>query len=802
MKQSTSIVNLGLTTMILGILTQPADAQTLSSVASLAQPSATSANNLIQQPLPLSEWTNHSHGADALKISDSTSAQILSSDDTSEEEEEQIESESDIELLVTGESDNPIQQRLEAPNQVIIIDRQEIERFNDATAGDVLRRLPGVVITGPFDENRDVRLRGFTQGFTQILIDGQRLPDSNNNRQVEVNRIPISAIERIEIIRTPTAGQNSQGVAGTINIVLKQPNRPLGVLDAGVSFLEDRQILGNLNLLYGQRQGDFSYQISGGFQTRGSEKFKDRQTTNASGVTTEIDIEDDIKNFVDYSFAPRFRWQLSPKDVVRIEPLLFLSNTTRDVERNISSTNFFNNGRLQRIRERENEIQESFRDLTWRMSGVWQHEFNPNAQMNLGLLFQRLEYTQNKTETNTITDQNFDNNPANTPRPIGSPNITTSNEIRNTNEQEWLATLGFNFLLGKNHRLSAGFEGSFRDRDAGFADRVDVKANYELSEQQFNFYLQDEITLSPNHLFTAGLRLENIISNATSSDGVSISNSNTQLNPSLSYRYRVTPNTNFRLGVARTISRPAFNNLIPFVNRRNGNINQPDELGNPELQSETAWGIDAGVEHTFRNNTGVIGINGFIRFIDNLIETQITQDPNTNRFLQQPSNIGYGEAYGVELDVKSRMAFIGLPNLTLSSNFSLLGSQIQDSLTGESRPFNEQPNYVLNLGFDYAIPEWKMTFGVNYNFVPQIEFQQLAGQDTRNRIIRSLSSLNAFVAFQLQENLNLRFYGRNIGGINNDRIFRTFDQQNRFVSELVDLQSAPAVYGFNLSWNF
>ncbi|MBF2018493.1 MAG: TonB-dependent receptor [Rivularia sp. T60_A2020_040] len=358
-----------------------------------------------------------------------------------------------------------------------------------------------------------------------------------------------------------------------------------------------------------------------------------------------------------------------------------------------------------------------------------------------------------------------------------------------------------NINLGESHRLSTGFEGSFRDRDAGFADKVDVKANYELNEQLFSFYVQDEITLSPNHLLTAGLRLENITSNATSSDGIKISNSDTQLNPSLSYRYRITPNTNFRLGLARTISRPAFNNLIPFVNSRRGNIDQPDELGNPQLQPETAWGIDAGVEQTFGNNTGVIGVNGFVRFIDNLIETQITQDSD-NRFLQQPVNIGYGKAYGVELDVKSSMAFIGVPNLNLSSNFSLLGSQIEDSLTGESRPFKEQPNYVMNLGFDYTIPEWKMTFGVNYNFTPQIEGQELAGQNTRDRIIRPLSTINAFVAFQLQENLNLRFYGRNIGGISNDRITRTFDRQSNFVSELVDLQTAPAIYGFNLSWNF
>ncbi len=203
MKHLPYLVKLSLTTIIAGILSQPANAQTNHS------------EKLIQQPTLLSEWITHSTKADELKRGDSTSAQIPSPESSSSDEEE-----ADIELIITGDGDNPLQERLDAPNQKIIIDRQEIERFNDATAGDVLRRLPGVVITGPFDENRDIRLRGFTPGFTQILIDGQRLPDGNNNRQVEVNRIPASAIERIEIIRTPTAGQNSQGVAGTINIVL------------------------------------------------------------------------------------------------------------------------------------------------------------------------------------------------------------------------------------------------------------------------------------------------------------------------------------------------------------------------------------------------------------------------------------------------------------------------------------------------------------------------------------------------------------------------------------------------------
>ena len=43
----------------------------------------------------------------------------------------------------------------------------------DATVGDVLRRLPGMSLTGPAGIAKDIRMRGMDKGYTQVLINGE-----------------------------------------------------------------------------------------------------------------------------------------------------------------------------------------------------------------------------------------------------------------------------------------------------------------------------------------------------------------------------------------------------------------------------------------------------------------------------------------------------------------------------------------------------------------------------------------------------------------------------------------------------
>ena len=110
-----------------------------------------------------------------------------------------------------------MQERRQSTAAKIIIGREEIDRFGDSTLGDVLKRLPGVTIQGRPGRGGAIRLRGLGSGYTQILLDGERVPPG-----FSIDSISPDQIERIEILRAPTAETGARAIAGTINIITRE----------------------------------------------------------------------------------------------------------------------------------------------------------------------------------------------------------------------------------------------------------------------------------------------------------------------------------------------------------------------------------------------------------------------------------------------------------------------------------------------------------------------------------------------------------------------------------------------------
>ena len=117
---------------------------------------------------------------------------------------------------ITGGRADEVQERRQSTAAKIIIGRDEIERFGDSTVGEVLKRLPGVTIQGRPGRGGAIRLRGLGNGYTQILLDGERVPPG-----FSLDSLTPDQIERIEILRAPTAETGARAIAGTINIVTR-----------------------------------------------------------------------------------------------------------------------------------------------------------------------------------------------------------------------------------------------------------------------------------------------------------------------------------------------------------------------------------------------------------------------------------------------------------------------------------------------------------------------------------------------------------------------------------------------------
>ena len=77
---------------------------------------------------------------------------------------------------ITGGRSSDEEARRRSTAAKIVIGREEIDKFGDTTVGEVLRRLPGVTTPGAPGRGGPPRLRGLGSGYTQLLIDGQRIP--------------------------------------------------------------------------------------------------------------------------------------------------------------------------------------------------------------------------------------------------------------------------------------------------------------------------------------------------------------------------------------------------------------------------------------------------------------------------------------------------------------------------------------------------------------------------------------------------------------------------------------------------
>lgn len=117
----------------------------------------------------------------------------------------------------------------DAPGSVTIISREEIERRNIKTVDDALSEIKGIFIKrtkGLMDATTSVRMRGFSgDEYTLILLDGQPLNDAYTNG-LEWGLLPVDNIERIEVIRgAASALYGGNAMAGVINIITKTPKK-------------------------------------------------------------------------------------------------------------------------------------------------------------------------------------------------------------------------------------------------------------------------------------------------------------------------------------------------------------------------------------------------------------------------------------------------------------------------------------------------------------------------------------------------------------------------------------------------
>jgi len=182
------------------------------------------------------------------------------------------EREEPIELIVTPTRTE--EESEDVPRSVTVINREQIEEQTNVSRdiGEILGQLvPGLGPSTGSLSNFGQSLRGRE---TSVLIDG--VPQSTNRNVFRnLQNIDPAAIERIEVLRGPTAIYGSEATGGVINIITRTPEEEKftatteGGLDFSLTHPED-SLGGNIQQLISGQEGDFDYTISASFDHRGA----------------------------------------------------------------------------------------------------------------------------------------------------------------------------------------------------------------------------------------------------------------------------------------------------------------------------------------------------------------------------------------------------------------------------------------------------------------------------------------------------------------------------------------------------
>jgi len=721
--------------------------------------------------------------------------------ETEESEDDRVQTAKEI--VVQGNIG--FRNRSDAAEPILVYDEEYFQRFEPLTAGDALKRVPGVTFLSDVIESDGARLRGLDPGYTQILINGERVPGGQADRSFFLDRIPAELIEQVEIVRSSSARRTGDAVAGSLNIKLRDGFAlDGGYVRAGGLFFDDGEVKPSGGFYYGGELAGGRMLIGANVQGRYNPKEKsslrygDSPENNPDFATDDFDNREDqsdIRDGTDYAFNAS--WGIETEET----EFEILANFVR-TERTEDERSFeYNdptaiNGPVRAIPAgnllTDNANVNDITTESWSVIAKLDQEWSlGETQLRVG--FAKFDDLQDEFEYEIDFDRS-------------TPRFTGDLTVQDTNDQEFFVNLEQEIELNDNIEFAVG--GFAQDKKRVFRLQ-EVRSRFNLTaanRQGYDQFERNPGEFAPNPFpplgetafnrvkedrrdlyalvegefdsltFEAGIRWENTdveITDFQVGGAGTIENSYDEFLPSASLKFEL-GDGRITLSGARTLRRPNFNFITPGL--LEAEFGDNDFLGNPFLLPETAWGGDLGYEHKI-GNTGVIGINVFYRDISNLIELSTLLDANgvpvegsegDGTFIYTPRNTGNGEVYGVEFDASFSLAFIGLPDTGLFGNFALLDSNITDEF-GERR-FNDQSEYVYNFGAIQNIPSFGAAFGATYRKQGEA-FGRVVGEEITTRYG---ADLEVFIEKRFGDSFTIRAVGSNLLDSTKDEDFNKF----------------------------
>ncbi len=228
-----------------------------------------------------------------------------------------------------------------ASNTIInVVSEEKIQELPDANAAESIGRLPGVSLSRSGGEANKVILRGLSDKYLNVTVDGVKLPATDAmGRGLDLSSISQSSLSGIELYKAVTPDKDADAIAGSINLVTKKASedRELRVTaKGGYNQIMNEYDQYDFSAKYGERFFDnlIGVQINGNLES----KIRSNERINISYSQTGADLSNYFISDLELEFTDEVRSRkglglildVNTPDDGNIKLSSMYSSTTRD----------------------------------------------------------------------------------------------------------------------------------------------------------------------------------------------------------------------------------------------------------------------------------------------------------------------------------------------------------------------------------------------------------------------------------------------------------------------------------------
>ena len=643
----------------------------------------------------------------------------------------------------------------DAPASISVISQEQLSSQSFSNIAEALDGVEGIDIrqgTGKTG-GLNVSIRGLPSEYTLILVDGRRQNTGGNVTPNGFNETatsfipPLSAIERIEVIRGPMSTlYGSDAMGGVINIITKkvadewsgsvtvqqtlQEDRDYGNDSTTEFFTSGPLVEGLMGMqvrgrVYDRSASDLRFEDGSVVNRRGAAPVEGRTYSVGSRLTLTPTSNHDL--YLDFE---RGRQVYNNEDCQLGTLDGFTSGSNTAGCRNPDPDNVAGYGDELRF----------YRD---------QVALGHTGRFDAGTLTSTL--THNKTETLGRTI------PGSRGVAYAPPfDYMVAGDDRTLESKDLVLDSKFVAPLGESHIVTLG--GQYWD-----AEVTDGIAGEDFERTSWAVFLEDEWSLTQDLYLTLGARHEKY-------DGF-----DGQVSPRAYLVWNPFSQWTFKGGVSRGFKAPTVNELhdgISSVGGQGTNIG----FGNPDLEPEITTNTELGAYFDnldgFKANVTVFH-NRFKDKIDAgpaIPNCASASNPNlpgcisygpgfTQDDFSQSINIGKAETRGVEVGSSWQFA----PDWRLSGNYTLTDSE-QKSGENQGQPLTNTPRHLLNAAINWqATPALDLWFKGEYRSKRDRFTDRYANLSAANQLIddqvgdlKAYSVFHLGASYQAAENVTLK----------------------------------------------